>query len=639
VPENILIEFPDGSKKEFPHGTTPQQIAASISHGLEKDSIVADVDGQLVDLSAPLGKDSKIKFLKLKDPAAKSVFRHTASHIMAQAIMRLFPETRLTIGPSVDEGFYYDLDSEHRFTEDDFPKIEAEIRKIIAEDLPIVRKEIPKSEALAIYRKEGNSYKVEILSEIPDEKVSFYHQGDFFDLCRGPHLVSTGRMKFIKLLKVAGAYWRGSEKNKMLQRIYAEAFASEQEWAAYQRRMEEAEKRDHRKLGKELDLFSIQDSAGPGLVFWHPNGAAIRDTIEQFWREVHARRGYKLVYSPHIANAELWRISGHLENYTENMYSPIDVDGTDFIIKPMNCPFHILMYKSAIRSYRDLPFRWAELGTVYRYEKSGVLHGMLRVRGFTQDDAHIFCREDQLESELVNVLELVSFMMKTFGFENVKVMLSTRPSKYVGSPELWDKATDALRKAMEHHKVEFSVDEGGGAFYGPKIDIKLVDAIGREWQGPTIQVDFNLPARFGMTYVGSDGKDHVPVMIHRAVLGSMERFVGTLIEHYGGKFPLWLAPVQVLVIPISEHQNDAALRLKQMLESALVRVEVDFSDNKLGYKIREGQMRKIPLMFVIGEKEMDQGTVSVRRRDSETQTVMKQEDALTMVLDSIQKRI
>jgi len=638
VSENILIEFPDGNKKEFLKGTTPLQIAASISRGLEKETVVAEVNGHLSDLSASLLTDSKILFLKLKDKAAKDVYRHTASHIMAQAIMRLYPSTKLTIGPSVDDGFYYDLDSEHRFTEEDFSKIEEEIRKIISENMAITRKEIAKADAVSIYKNEGNPYKVEIIEEIPDAVVSFYHQGDFFDLCRGPHLVSTGRMKFIKLLKVAGAYWRGNEKNKMLQRIYGEAFSSEQEWKDYQKRMEEAEKRDHRKLGKELDLFSIQDAAGPGLIFWHPNGAAIRDTIEQFWREVHAKRGYHLVYSPHIANSELWRISGHLENYTENMYSPIDVDGTDFIIKPMNCPFHILIYKTAIRSYRDLPYRWAELGTVYRYEKSGVLHGMLRVRGFTQDDGHIFCREDQLENELVGVLELVSYMMTTFGFGNVKVMLSTRPEKYVGTLELWEKATESLRKSMEHHKVEYSVDEGGGAFYGPKIDIKLVDAIGREWQGPTIQVDFNLPSRFNMTYIGNDGKEHVPVMIHRAVLGSMERFVGTLIEHYSGKFPLWLSPVQVLVIPIGEKQMGAAIKLRDQLVGSLVRAEADLSDNKLGYKIREGQMRKIPVMFVIGDKELEQGTVNLRRRDSDEQTVMQIEDAIKMVLEEIKNK-
>ena len=634
----IHIEFPDGSKRDFSKGISAQEIAASISKGLEKDSIVAEVNGKLTDLSSPIQADSKVVLLKIKEKQAKDVFRHTASHIMAQAIMRLYPATKLTIGPSVDDGFYYDLDSDHRFTEEDFPKIEAEIQKIVSEDLKITRKDIAKQEAIGIYKKENNPYKVEIIEEIADSMVSFYYQGDFFDLCRGPHLVSTGRMKVIKLLKVAGAYWRGSEKNKMLQRIYADAFSSEQEMNEYLKRIEEAEKRDHRRLGKDLDLFSIQEKAGPGLVFWHPNGAAIRDTVEQFWREVHARRGYQLVYSPHIANSELWRISGHLENYTENMYSPIDVDGTDFIIKPMNCPFHILMYKSAIRSYRDLPFRWAELGTVYRYEKSGVLHGMLRVRGFTQDDGHIFCREDQLEDELVGVLELVYFMMKTFGFDNVKVMLSTRPASSVGTAEGWEKSTQALRLALEHNKIRYEIDEGGGAFYGPKIDIKLVDAIGREWQGPTIQVDMNLPARFEMTYIGNDGKEHVPVMVHRAVLGSMERFVGTLIEHYGGKFPLWLAPVQVLIIPVSDAHMDAAAKLRNELMQLLIRSETDLSDNKLGYKIREGQMRKIPVMLVIGDKEMEQGTVNIRRRDAEAQSVMKKDEAITMILEEIKAR-
>ena len=635
----IFIEFPDGTKKEFESGITGLEIAASISHGLKKESVAIEVNGILQSLETPIESDSKIILHTFKDEIGKDVYNHTASHIMAQAIMRLFPETKLTIGPAVQEGFYYDLDSPHRFTIEDFPVIEKEIEKIIQEDLPIKRKVIAKQEAIELYKKENNSYKVEILEGITDDSVSIYEQGDFFDLCRGPHLASTSKVKVIKLLKLAGAYWRGDEKNAMLQRIYAVAFPSEKLLKAYLQKLEEAEKRDHRRLGKELDLFSIQEDAGPGLIFWHPKGAALRNTIENFWREEHQKRGYDLVFSPHIANSKLWKISGHLENYQENMYSPIDVDGTDFIIKPMNCPFHILMYKNHIHSYRDLPYRWAELGTVYRYEKSGVLHGMLRVRGFTQDDAHIFCREDQLEGELVSTINLAFFMLKTFGFEDFKVMLSTRPEKYVGDPSIWEKSTEALRTSLVENKVEFSLDEGGGAFYGPKIDIKLVDAIGREWQGPTIQVDFNLPERFDMTYVASDGKHHRPVMIHRAVLGSMERFVGTLIEHYGGKFPTWLSPIQVRILSISDAQNEFVLDVQKRFRENLIRADVDITNNKLGYKIREAQMQKIPYMLVVGDKEMQTSSVNVRKRDGENLGVQSIDEILNLIQDDIKNKL
>jgi threonyl-tRNA synthetase len=633
----IHIELPDGSKKEFPRDITPARVAEAIGPRLRKDAITAEIDGVAADLDTAIHQDSKIKIHTLSSPLGKEVYRHTAAHIMAQAIMRLFPETKLTIGPAVEDGFYYDLDSKHRFTEADFEPIEKEIQKIIKENLPIVRSVVSKNEALKLFA--DNPFKTEILREIKDERVTLYSQDKFTDLCRGPHLQSTGRVGLIKLMKVAGAYWRGSEKNPMLQRIYAGAFESEKELKAFLEKQAEAEKRDHRKLGKELDLFSIQESIGPGLILWHPNGAALRSVVEDFWRTEHLKRGYKLVYSPHIANAELWRISGHLENFAENMYSPIDVDGTDFIIKPMNCPFHILMYKSQMRSYRDLPFRWAELGTVYRYEKSGVLHGMLRVRGFTQDDAHIFLREDQLEAELKEVIDLVFFMMKTFGFEEFRVMLSTRPEKFMGEPAAWDKATEALRKSLEFHKVKHEIDIGGGAFYGPKIDVKLVDALGREWQGPTIQVDFQEPKRFGMSYIGSDGGEHEPVMIHRAVLGSMERFVGTLIEHYAGKFPLWLAPVQVEVISVGEPQNEAVLAIKDKLVKEGIRASADITGNTLSYKIREAQMKKTPYMFVVGERETSENAVNVRRRDGQNLGSLKMDAALVLVKKEIDDKV
>jgi len=633
--DKINIEFPDGSRKEFPGSVTGLEIAASISERLKRESLVVSVNGELQDLSFPIDRDAKVLLFTIKDPEAREVYRHTSSHIMAQAVKRLFPDALLTIGPAVDEGFYYDIDSSHRFTEADFPLIEEEIRKIIKEDLPISRKLLSKQEALALYTKEGNPYKLEIIGGIQDDGISFYYQGEFADLCRGPHLPSTGRVKLIKLLSVAGAYWRGSEKNKMLQRLYAEAFGSEQQWKDYLKRKEEAEKRDHRRIGKDLDLYSINEEAGPGLVFWHPNGSALRSVIEDFWRREHQKRGYQIMYTPHIANAKLWKTSGHLENYGENMYSPMDIDGTDFIIKPMNCPFHILIYKDRLRSYRELPFRWAELGTVYRYEKSGVLHGMLRVRGFTQDDAHIFCRLDQLEHELDDTLSLAFYMLKTFGFEHYKIMLATRPEKYVGDQAGWEKATNALRSALASQKADFTLDEGGGAFYGPKIDIKLVDAIGREWQGPTIQVDFNLPERFQMEYIGQDGKPHRPVMVHRAVLGSMERFVGTLVEHYGGRFPLWLAPVQVLVLTLGAQHAAFAAEVRDLFQQALVRVELDDTENKLGYKVREAQVRQIPYMLVIGDREVEDKTVSVRSRSGENIGALTARAALDRILNEI----
>ncbi|NLG78420.1 MAG: threonine--tRNA ligase [Firmicutes bacterium] len=563
-------------------------------------------------------KDAKVS-VDLGTEEGREILRHSTAHVLAQAVKRLFPEVKLAIGPAIENGFYYDFDKPEPFTIDDLGRIEEEMRKIVAEDLPIVREEISRDEALQLFQKLDEPYKLELIEDLPDEEVvSIYRQGEFVDLCRGPHLASTGQLRAFKLLSVAGAYWRGDEKRKMLQRIYGTAFPSEAELQAHLHVLEEAEKRDHRKLGKELDLFSLHEEAGAGLVYWHPKGAIIRKVIEDFWREEHLKRGYQLVYSPHIARRDLWEISGHWGWYRENMYSPIDIDGVEYLLKPMNCPFHILMYKTRTRSYRDLPIRWAELGTVYRYERSGVLHGMLRVRGFTQDDAHLFMRPDQLEDELVGVLDLVQFMMKSFGYKDYDMELSVRDpankEKYVGSDDVWNMAEGALVAALERKGFPYTRMEGEAKFYGPAIDVKVKDALGRGWQGPTIQVDFNLPERFDLEYVGEDNAPHRPVMIHRTVLGSMERFVAGLVEHYAGAFPVWLAPVQVRVIPIADRHIDYARKVASELMEAKVRVEVDDRSEKVGYKIREAQLEKVPYMLVAGDREAEQGTVSVRSR-------------------------
>ncbi|MDI6638585.1 MAG: threonine--tRNA ligase [Bacillota bacterium] len=563
-------------------------------------------------------KDAKVS-VDLGTDEGREILRHSTAHVLAQAVKRLFPEVKLAIGPAIENGFYYDFDKPEPFTLDDLGRIEEEMRKIVTEDLPIVREEISRDEAVQLFQKLDEPYKLELIEDLPEEEVvSIYRQGEFVDLCRGPHLASTGQLRAFKLLSVAGAYWRGDEKRKMLQRIYGTAFPSEAELQAHLHVLEEAEKRDHRKLGKELDLFSLHEEAGAGLVYWHPKGAIIRKVIEDFWREEHLKRGYQLVYSPHIARRDLWEMSGHWGWYRENMYSPIDIDGVEYLLKPMNCPFHILMYKTRTRSYRDLPIRWAELGTVYRYERSGVLHGMLRVRGFTQDDAHLFMRPDQLEDELVGVLDLVQFMMKSFGYKDYDMELSVRDpankEKYVGPDDVWNMAEGALVAALERKGLPYTRMEGEAKFYGPAIDVKVKDALGRGWQGPTIQVDFNLPERFDLEYVGEDNAPHRPVMIHRTVLGSMERFVAGLVEHYAGAFPVWLAPVQVRVIPIADRHIDYARKVASELMEAKVRVEVDDRSEKMGYKIREAQLEKVPYMLVAGDREAEQGTVSVRSR-------------------------
>ena len=546
------------------------------------------------------------------------MMRHSASHVMAGAVQSLFPGAKFGIGPAIEDGFYYDFDLPRPLVPEDLPVIEAKMKEIIAANLPFSREEVAKKEAKKLFA--AQPYKLELIDEIEDKQVSLYRQGDFVDLCRGPHLDTTGEIRAFKLVSIAGAYWRGDEKRPMLQRIYGVAFATEPDLAEHLRRLDEAAKRDHRKLGRELDLFSIHEEAGPGLVHWHPKGAVVRRLIEDFWKDEHIKRGYDIVYTPHIAKLDLWKTSGHWEFYRENMYSPMDVEGQEYVIKPMNCLGHILMYKTRLRSYRELPMRYAELGTVYRYERSGVMHGLSRVRGFTQDDAHIFCGFDQLEDEVVGVLDLARFMINTFGFDNYQVLLSTRPEKYAGAAQMWEQATDTLKQALKRLNIDYAVDPGQGVFYGPKIDIKLEDAQGRAWQGPTIQVDFNLPQRFNVTYIGEDGQEHLVAMVHRTVLGSMERFMASLIEHYGGAFPVWLAPVQVAVIPVADRHLDYAHRLEAEIKQAGIRAEVDTRSERVNLKIRQAELDKIPYMLVVGDKEVDAATVSVRQRGSELLT-------------------
>ncbi|MFC1938150.1 threonine--tRNA ligase [Chloroflexota bacterium] len=546
------------------------------------------------------------------------MIRHSAAHVMAEAVQSLFPDAKFAIGPAIENGFYYDFDLPRSLTPDDLPLLEAKMSEIIAANVPFVRQEASKEEARRLFA--DQPYKLELIDEITDDSVSLYQQGSFIDLCRGPHVNSTGEIEAFKLVNIAGAYWRGDEHNPMLQRIYGVAFESGEALEEHLKKLEESAKRDHRKLGRDLELFSIHEEAGPGLVHWHPKGAVIRRVIEDFWKDEHAGCGYDIVYTPHIAKLDLWKTSGHWEFYRDYLYGPMEVEGQQYILKPMNCVGHILIYKTRLRSYRELPLRYAELGTVYRYERSGVLHGLSRVRGFTQDDAHIFCRFDQLEDEVVEVLKLALFMIDTFGFTNYSVLLSTQPEKYVGSPEIWEEATETLRKALATLEIDYDVDPGEGVFYGPKIDIKFEDAQGRGWQGPTIQVDFNLPERFDVTYIDEDGQAHLAAMVHRTVLGSMERFLASLIEHYGGAFPLWLAPVQAVVIPVADRHLEYAYDLKNELKKDGIRVEVDARSERVNLKIRQAQLDKVPCMLVVGDKEVESSTVSVRLRSGEQLT-------------------
>ncbi len=543
------------------------------------------------------------------------MMRHSAAHVMAEAVLSIFPGTKFGIGPAIENGFYYDFELPRSLNPDDLPLIESRMAEIIASNTPFVKEVIDKKEARQLFAEQP--YKLELIDEILDEPVSLFRQGSFVDLCRGPHADTTGKIGAFKLISIAGAYWRGDEHRPMLQRIYGVGFDTKEALAKHLEKLEEAAKRDHRKLGRELDLFSIHEEAGPGLVHWHPKGAVIRRVIEDFWKDEHVKRGYDIVYTPHIAKLDLWRTSGHWEFYRDYLYTPMEIEGQEYIVKPMNCLGHILIYKTKLHSYRELPIRYAELGTVYRYERSGVLHGLSRVRGFTQDDAHIFCRFDQLENEVVGVLDLALFMVDTFGFTDYQILLSTRPEKYAGTLQVWDEATKTLSQALSRLNLDYTVDPGEGVFYGPKIDIKFKDILGRGWQGPTIQIDFNLPQRFDVTYVGEDGREHAVAMVHRTVLGSMERFLASLIEHYGGAFPMWLAPVQVVVIPVADRNLDYAYKLEAELKSEGVRIKVDARSERMNLKIRQAQLDKVPYMLVVGDNEVASSTVSVRLRSGE----------------------
>ncbi len=611
--EQVKVSLKDGVEKVYQKGITLLEIAENISRKLGKEALAAKVDGVIKDLSSKVDKDCNVQFLTFEDEEGRKVFWHSSSHVMAQAVKRLFPETKLAIGPAIDEGFYYDFDRDESFTPSDLEKIEQEMAKIIAEDYAFCRKNVSKEEAIEELNKINEPYKVELVEALPEgAPISFYQQGEFKDLCAGPHIPSTGRIKAFKLTSLAGAYWRGDEHNKMLQRIYGISFPKKSMLDEYLTRIEEAKKRDHRKLGKELDLFSIHEE-GPGFPFFHPKGMIIWNLLTDFWRKEHSKRGYQEIKTPIILNEELWRRSGHWDHYKENMYFT-KIDGMNYAVKPMNCPGGILMYKTDSRSYRDLPIRLGELGLVHRHELSGVLHGLMRVRCFTQDDAHIFMMPSQIEDEIIGVIDLVDYFYQIFGFE-YNVELSTRPENSMGSDELWDQATAALQGALDKKGMSYKINEGDGAFYGPKIDFHLKDSLGRTWQCGTIQLDFQMPERFDLSYIGADGEKHRPVMIHRVIFGSIERFIGILIEHYAGAFPVWLAPVQARILPISEKHMDYAYKVKKQLDEAGIRVEVDERNEKIGYKVRDAQMKKIPYMLIVGDKEANENTISVRTRE------------------------
>ena len=609
----MKVTLKDGSFKEYAQPMAVIDIAKDISEGLARMACVAEIDGEVKDLRTVVDKDCTLNIFTAKDPEGLAALRHTASHVMAQAIKRIWPETKLAIGPSIADGFYYDIDRDEPVTSDDLAKIEAEMKKIIKEALPLERFELPRAEAIALMKEKNEPYKVELIEDLPEDSIiSFYKQGEFTDLCAGPHLMNTKEVgKAFKLMSIAGAYWRGSEKNKMLTRIYATAFAKKEDLDAYVTMMEEAKKRDHRKLGKELGLFMMSD-AGPGFPFFLPKGMILKNTLLDYWREIHKKAGYVEISTPIILNRSLWETSGHWDHYKNNMYTTV-IDGEDYAIKPMNCPGGVLVYASEPRSYRDLPLRMGELGIVHRHEKSGQLHGLMRVRCFTQDDAHIFMTPEQIRDEIKNVAGLINQVYSLFGFK-YHVELSTRPEDSMGSDEDWELATNSLQGALDDLGLDYVINEGDGAFYGPKIDFHLVDAIGRTWQCGTIQLDFQLPQRFELEYIGADGEKHRPIMIHRVCFGSIERFIGILIEHFAGAFPTWLAPVQVKVLPISEKYEEYAKSVKAALDAADIRAEIDLRSEKIGYKIREAQGQKIPYMLVVGQKEQADGTVSVRSR-------------------------
>ena len=620
----IHITLPDGVTRSLEEGLSVGEALQRLGLAGDHDVVAAKVNGDLKDLSAPLTGDCSLIPITQESPEGLDIVRHSAAHIMAEAVRSLFPGVKITIGPAIDTGFYYDFDPPQPFTPEDLERIENRMRELVQQDLPFRRREVSWQEAVDLFQAQGETYKIELLQDLKDQQVSLYQQGEFVDLCRGPHIPSSGYLRAFKLTGVAGAYWRGDERNPMLQRIYGTAFATPAELEQYLHFLEEAKRRDHRRLGRELGLFTIEDEAGPGLVIYHPKGARLRILLEEFERREHLRRGYQIVMGPTLLKLDLWKRSGHFENYRENMYFT-EIDSVAYGIKPMNCLAHMLIYKSRKRSYRELPLRYFELGTVHRHERSGVLHGLTRVRQFTQDDAHILCRPDQVEEEIAGVIDFVADVMGIFGFA-YEVELSTRPEKSIGSDEDWERATNALTNALKARQLPFAICEGEGAFYGPKIDIKLQDAINRRWQCATVQCDFTLPERFDLTYVGPDGQPHRPVMLHRVILGSLERFLGVLIEHYAGAFPVWLAPVQAILLPVTDRAHAFAQQVAQVMLGQDLRVETDLRNEKLGLKIREAQLQKIPYMLIVGDKEVAAGTLSVRQLDgSETKDVPWQE--------------
>ena len=634
--DQIELTLPNGDVLTMERGVTPGEVASSIGPGLAKAALAAVVNGETVGLMDPLQSNADIRILTVKDPESLPVLRHSAAHVLATAVRELLPSAGIGFGPAIDEGFYYDFDVDTPFTPDDLEAFEKRMAEVTAADQPFERRQVTKDEARQLFG--DDPLKLERLEEFEDDEViTVYENGPFLDLCKGPHVPSTGKLEHFKLLSGAGAYWRGDEKRQMLQRIYGTAFHSRPELDKHLDRLEEAKKRDHRVIGKELDLFSIQEEVGSGLILWHPRGGIIRHTVEEFLKDTLLEHEYELVFTPQVASEELYRISGHLEVFEENMFPAMEGDGARFRMKPMNCPHHFMIYKTQTRSYRDLPLRFAELGTCYRYERSGTLHGMLRVRCFTQDDAHIFVRSDQIAEEYDRLLDLTDYLLKIFGYE-YHLALSSRPEKAIGDPEVYDQATETLRGVLERREADYVLDEGGGAFYGPKIDVNLVDAIGREWQGGTFQLDFQMPQRFGLEYIGADNKPHEAVVIHRTLLGSMERFIGGLIEHYGGAFPTWMAPEQVRVLPVGEQWNESAREFAKNLEQAGIRTSVEARDT-LGYRIRDAETLKIPYMGVIGEREATNGTVAVRSRGiGKKQEVMDRSSFIDRVLDEIQNK-
>jgi threonyl-tRNA synthetase len=639
----IKITFPDASVKEVDAGITGKQIAESISRNLAKEALAVEVDGEVWDLSRPINQDRQVKILKWEDDAGKKTYWHSSAHLMAEALEELFPTTKFGIGPAIENGFYYDIDlGEHSLTAEDFKKIEAKMNEYIQQDYPYIREEIPWQEAYDRFKEKGDNYKLELLEDLKGEKISIYQVGKFTDLCYGPHVPSTGKIKFIKLLNLAGAYWRGDEKNKMLQRIYGITFPTKKELDEHLFRLEEAKRRDHRKLGADLELFLLTPKVGGGLPLWLPKGAIIRETLENFLREEQKKRGYLGVVTPHIGNINLYKTSGHYPYYKDSQFSPIKVENEEYLLKPMNCPHHFQIYASKPRSYRDLPIRLSEFGTVYRYEQSGELNGLTRVRSFTVDDSHMFVRQDQLKEELCDVIDLIQLVFRTLGFEDFKTRVSFRdPSnkdKYGGADELWERAEKDIIEAADKMKLHYFIAKGEAAFYGPKIDFIVRDALGRNWQLGTVQVDYVMPERFNLEYTGADGQKHRPVVIHRAPFGSLERFIGVLIEHYAGEFPLWLSPIQAVVIPITDEQKEYASSIIKKLKQSNVRVEIDDRNEKINYKIRECEVKKIPYMLVVGEKEKQSNTVSVRRHKKGNLGVKTIDEFLQAIVKEISEK-